>query len=88
MLDASGRQGKQFRRYVTTTKPGTRLPEVPDLVQRQFEAQRPNQVWVSDITYVRTDQGWLYLAVILDLFAHRVVGWAMLPTLSQALTLI
>jgi putative transposase len=87
LMRQHGCRGKQFRRYVTTTKPGQRLPEVPDLVQRQFEAEQPNQIWVSDITYVRTDQGWLYLAVILDLFARRVVGWAMLPTLSQALTL-
>lgn len=81
------RRGKQFRRYVTTTKPGKRLPEVPDLVQRQFKADRPNQIWVTDITYIRTGQGWLYLAVILDLFARRVVGWAMSPSLSQELTI-
>ena len=81
-----GRRGRQFRRYVITTRPGKRLPDVPDLVGRNFSSERPNQVWVSDITYVRTGQGWLYLAVVLDLFARRVVGWSMLPTLSQTLT--
>ena len=81
------RQGRQYRRYVVTTKPGKRLPHVPDLLKRQFTARLPNQAWVSDITYVRTGQGWLYLAAIVDLFSRRVVGWAMSPTLGQALTL-
>ena len=81
------RQGRQYRRYVVTTKPGKRLPEVPDLLERRFAAEQPNKAWVSDITYIRTGQGWLYLTVILDLFSRRVVGWAMAPTLSQELTL-
>lgn len=87
LMRQHGRRGRQFRRYVVTTKPGKRLPEVPDLVQRDFVAAQPNTVWVSDITYVRTGQGWLYLAVVLDLYARRVVGWAMQPHLTQALTI-
>lgn len=86
LMRQHGRRGRQFRRYVVTTKPGKRLPQVPDLVQRDFVAGQPNTVWVSDITYVRTTQGWLYLAVVLDLFARRVVGWAMQPRLTQDLT--
>jgi transposase InsO family protein len=86
LMRQHGRRGRQFRRYVVTTKPGKRLPEIPDLVQRDFVAGQPNAVWVSDITYVRTAQGWLYLAVVLDLFARRVVGWAMRPRLTQDLT--
>ncbi len=86
LMRKHGCRGKQFRRYVVTTKPGRRLPEVPDLVQRDFTAEQPNKVWVSDITYVRTDEGWLYLAVVLDLYARRIVGWAMHPTLSGLLT--
>jgi transposase InsO family protein len=81
------RQGRQYRRYVVTTKPGKRLPHIPDLLERRFESDQPNQAWVADITYVRTGQGWLYLAVTLDLFSRRVVGWAMAPTLSQELPL-
>lgn len=81
------RQGRQYRRYVVTTKPGKRLPHVPDHLKRQFEADAPNTAWVSDITYVQTGQGWLYLAAILDLFSRRIVGWAMAPTLSQELSL-
>lgn len=81
------RQGRQYRRYVVTTKPGKRLPQVPDRLQRRFEADQPNRVWVADITYISTGQGWLYLTVVLDLFSRRVVGWAMAPTLGQELTL-
>ncbi|WP_207909048.1 IS3 family transposase [Raoultella planticola] len=59
----------------------------PDRVQREFTVVKPNQVWVTDITYIRTWQGWLYLAVVIDLFARNVVGWSMKPTLSRELAL-
>nr|URZ94505.1 ISEam1 transposase tnpB [Raoultella ornithinolytica] len=59
----------------------------PNRVQRQFTVVRANQVWVTDMTYIRTWQGWLYLAVVIDLFARNVVGWSMKPTLSRELAL-
>ncbi|EPY8429920.1 IS3 family transposase [Citrobacter freundii] len=59
----------------------------PNRVQREFTVVKPNQVWVTDITYIRTWQGWLYLAVVIDLFARNVVGWSMKPTLSSELAL-
>ncbi|WP_312975545.1 IS3 family transposase [Atlantibacter hermannii] len=59
----------------------------PNRVQRQFTVVRATQVWVTDITYIRTWQGWLYLAVVIDLFAPNVVGWSMKPTLSRELAL-
>ncbi|MEY7322171.1 IS3 family transposase [Escherichia coli] len=59
----------------------------PNRVQRQFTVVRANQAWVTDITYIRTWQGWLYLAVVIDLFARNVVGWSMKPTLSRELAL-
>lgn len=59
----------------------------PNRVQRQFTVVRANQVCVTDITYIRTWQGWLYLAVVIDLFARNVVGWSMKPTLSRELAL-
>ncbi|HHO9692720.1 TPA: IS3 family transposase [Escherichia coli] len=59
----------------------------PNRVQRQFTVVRANQVWVTDITYIRTWQGWLYLAVVIDLFSRNVVGWSMKPTLSRELAL-
>ena len=53
---------------------------VPHRLQRNFTAHQPNQSWVTDITYIRTWQGWLYLAVVMDLFARNIVGWSMKPT--------
>lgn len=60
---------------------------IPNLLQRQFTATRPNVAWVTDITYIRTWQGWLYLAVVLDLFSRKVVGWAAGPTIHRELVL-
>jgi putative transposase len=60
---------------------------VPNLLQRQFTVTRRNKAWVTDITYIRTWQGWLYLAVVMDLFSRRIVGWAAKPTLHLELVL-
>ena len=54
---------------------------IPNLLQRQFTVTRPNKAWVTDITYIRTWQGWLYLAVVMDLFSRKIVGWATGPTI-------
>ena len=59
----------------------------PNRLNREFTVEAPNQAWVTDITYVRTWQGWLYLAVVVDLYARRVVGWSMKPSLSRELAL-
>ncbi len=59
----------------------------PNHLQREFTVDAPNKVWVTDITYIRTWQGWLYLAVVVDLYARKVVGWSMKPTLSRELAL-
>lgn len=60
---------------------------IPNLLQRQFTVSRPNKVWVTDITYIRTWQGWLYLAVVIDLFSRKIVGWAAKPTIHRELVL-
>jgi len=60
---------------------------IPNLLQRQFTVTRPNKVWVTDITYVRTWQGWLYLAVVMDLFSRKVVGWSTSSTIHRELVL-
>src|ERR1700704_1113506 len=66
------------RRYrVCTTDSKHSLPVAPNLLAQNFIADRPNRVWLADITYIATGEGWLYLAVILDLFTRKVVGWAM-----------
>jgi transposase InsO family protein len=53
------------------------LPIAPNLVERNFTTQRPDEVWTTDITYIATDAGWLYLTVLLDLYSRQVVGWSM-----------
>jgi putative transposase len=60
---------------------------IPNLLQRQFTVTRPNKAWVTDITYIRTWQGWLYLAVVMDLFSRMIVGWAAEPTIRRELVL-
>lgn len=59
----------------------------PNLLQREFNVTSPNQVWVTDITYIRTWQGWLYLAVVMDLYARNIVGWSMKPTLAREIVI-
>lgn len=59
----------------------------PNKLQRVFTVERPDMAWVTDITYIRTWQGWLYLAVVLDLFSRKVVGWSMKPTLAREIVL-
>ena len=59
----------------------------PNRLQRQFTVEQPDRVWVTDITYVRTWQGWLYLAVVMDLHARKIVGWSMKPTLHRGLVI-
>jgi transposase InsO family protein len=81
----AGRNPKRFRR--TTIPSPTAGAQPPDLVRRNFNPRAPNRVWVADITYVRTWEGWLYLAVILDAFSRRVVGWALADHLRTELAI-
>jgi putative transposase len=75
-----GIEGVTRRRFRTgTTKRDAKARTAPDLVNRDFAAERPDQLWVADITHVRTWAGWLYLAVVLDAWSWRIVGWAMAP---------
>jgi putative transposase len=60
---------------------------VPNVLQRNFAVSRPNEAWVTDITYIRTWEGWLYLAVVMDLFSRKIVGWSTKPTLGRELAL-
>ena len=70
-----GLQGARRGKTVRTTVPDRSAPCPLDRVNRQFKADRPNQLWVSDFTYVSTWQGWLYVAFVVDVFARRIVGW-------------
>ena len=60
---------------------------IPNLVKRQFNVEKPNKVWATDITYIRTWEGWLYLAVVMDLFSRKIVGWSTRPTIHRGLVL-
>jgi putative transposase len=73
------------RRFRWTATPRTELPAAPNRLHREFWAPAPNRRWISDITSLRTGQGWLHLAIVLDLFSRRIVGWAMHATLTQEL---
>jgi putative transposase len=75
LMKRLGLQGARRGKVVRTTTPDTSAPCPLDRVNRQFQAQRPNQLWVSDFTYVSTWQGWLYVAFVIDVFARRIVGW-------------
>jgi len=87
LMRAENLRGVSRRKVLHTTqrKPGAR--PAPDLVQRDFTANAPNQLWVADITYVATWAGWLYLAVVVDVWSRKVVGWAMSTHLRTTLVL-
>ena len=70
-----GIEGVRRGKRVRTTVPGSAVACPQDLVRRQFEADRPNRLWVADFTYVSTWQGWLYVAFVIDAYAKRIVGW-------------
>ena len=87
LMRAAGLAGVSRRRWTCTTRRDTRARPAPDLVDRDFSADGPDRLWVADITYVPTWAGFLYLAVVLDAFSRRVVGWAMAHHLRTQLVL-
>ena len=87
LMRLRGLRAKQSKRFKTTTKRNKAHRAAPNLLKRNFEANQPDQTWLSDITYIRTLEGWLYLAAILDLYTRRIVGWAMSDRMTSALTM-
>jgi len=87
LMQAEGLRARVRRRFVVTTTREPRHRAAPHRLQRQFQPIAPNHVWAGDLTYLWTADGWLYLAVLLDLYARRVVGWAAQSTLSADLVL-
>jgi putative transposase len=77
LMQQHGIRARTKRKFVVTTDSRHSLPVAPDLVQRRFNPEAPNQLWSGDITCIATDEGWLYLAVVIDLFSRQVVGWSM-----------
>jgi transposase InsO family protein len=86
LMRLRGLKARQTRTYKTTTKRNQADPVAPNVLKRDFEADRPNEKWLTDITYIRTDEGWLYLAIVLDLYSRRVVGWGMSDRMTSDLT--
>ena len=85
LMRSNGLRARWRRKFVHTTDSRHALPVATNVLARQFNPQAPNRAWVCDITYVRTRSGWLYLAVVLDLFSRRVVGWSMAPSMPAQL---
>lgn len=87
LMREHGIRARHKRRFRATTDSSHTLPVAPNVLQRQFTAQAPNTRWVADITYVATDEGWLYLAVVLDLYDRAVVGWSIKPRMTTELVI-
>lgn len=92
LMRAEGIRAKTVKKWRATTQSRHRMPVAANVLDRQFSITRPNRVWAGDITYVWTAEGWLYLAVVLDLYSRAVIGWALEARLTgdlarQALTM-
>ena len=86
-MRVAGIRVETARRFKVTTDSNHALPTFENRLNRQFTATTADSRWVSDITYLWTGEGWLYLSVILDLFSRRVVGWSLAPTLHKEIVL-
>ena len=82
LMCAHGIRARHKRRYKATTDSRHSLPVAENLLARNFTAEAPNRVWTGDITYIQTAEGWLYLAVVLDLFNREVIGWSIKPRMT------
>ena len=85
LMRQHGLTARAPRRWVRTTDSDHALPIAKNLLERDFRASAPNQKWASDITYIATRDGWLYLAMVIDLFSRRIVGWSMSAHIDEAL---
>jgi putative transposase len=87
IMRENGWKSKVAKKYKATTNSKHSLPIAENILNREFTAQLPNQKWVSDITYVQTDEGWLYVAGIMDLCGREIVGWAMGERMTKKLVI-
>jgi putative transposase len=83
LMQLHGIRAKGKRRFKVTTDSNHSLPIAPNLLDRQFTVAEPDKVWVGDITYIATDEGWLFLAVVIDLFSRQVVGWSLRQEITR-----
>ena len=84
-MRALGLRAIQAQKFKVTTDSNHSKPVAPDLIEQDFSATSPNEKWVSDISYIWTDEGWLYLAVVMDLYSRAIVGWSMNRRMTQQL---
>ncbi len=87
LMHVNGLRARGKTKFRVTTDSGHGLPVSPNLLERRFDVEAPNRVWSGDITYVWTDEGWLYLAVVIDLFSRQVVGFSMGERMTRALVI-
>ncbi|MFT5731037.1 MAG: putative transposase [Desulforhopalus sp.] len=87
LMTLAGVEAKQKKKYKVTTNSKHNLPVAPNLLERNFEVSEPDRVYCADITYIWTTEGWLYLAIILDLFSRRVVGWSVGDRMKKELVM-
>jgi transposase InsO family protein len=87
LMRLRGLKAKQSKRFKSTTKRNPADAVAPNRLNRDFVAQAPNLKWLADITYIPTQQGWLYLAAVLDLYSRRIIGWSMSDRMTSDLTL-
>lgn len=85
LMQRHGIKAKGKRKFVVTTDSKHHMPVAPDLVQRRFTPEAPNTVWTGDITYIATDEGWLYLVVALELHSRQIVGWSLQSHMQTSL---
>lgn len=85
LMRAENIRARRKKKRTQTTDSRHNYPVAPNLLNQDFEAQRPNEKWLGDITYIWTAEGWLYLATVMDLFSRKIVGWAMEDTLASCL---
>ena len=85
LMRQAGLRAKAKRKFKATTDSNHAHPIAANLLGQQFQAAQPNQIWLSDLTYIRTQEGWLYLAGVLDLYTREIVGWAMGSRMTQQL---
>ena len=87
LMKKAGVSVKRRKKFTKTTDSKHNLPVAPNLLERNFQPDRPDAIWCSDISYLWTTQGWLYLAIVIDLYSRKIVGWAMSNRLKTSLVI-
>lgn len=87
LMHLHGIRGKGKKRFKVTTDSNHTLPISPNLLNREFTVAVPDKVWAGDITYIATDEGWLFLAVVIDLYSRQVVGWSLQETMTRGIVI-